>query len=82
MAVEATASAPGLAQLRVTAGRTVVARSTAAVFVAGRQRLAAYLTRAGRRRLRSARGVRVTVMASFRDVVGERATATTRGILR
>jgi uncharacterized delta-60 repeat protein len=82
VAIDATTSGPGLALLTVRAGRRVVAQSTAPVLRSGRQRLPALLTVTGRRSLRSAHGVRVTVTARFRDLVGQEATATARGRLR
>jgi uncharacterized delta-60 repeat protein len=82
VAVTATTSGPGLCLLEVKAGRTVVARSTAPVFRSGTQRLRALLTPTGRRKLRNARNVRVTVTAKFRDFVRSTATARARGTLR
>ena len=81
VAVQATASGPGLALLTVRSGARVLARSTAPVLHAGRQRLAALLTVSGRRLLPHAHGVRVTVTAGFRDLVGQEARATARGRL-
>jgi uncharacterized delta-60 repeat protein len=83
VAVGARASGPGLCLLRVTAGGRVIARSTAPVFSTGPQRLRALLTTAGRRYLRRhAHHVRVTVTATFRDLVGARASARALGTLR
>jgi uncharacterized delta-60 repeat protein len=82
VAVDATTSGPGLAVLRVTAGGRVVATSTAPVLRTGHQRLRALLTVAARRSLRHAHRVRVTVTATFRDLVGRQATARARGVLR
>ena len=80
--MNATTSGPGLALLRVRAGARIIARSTAPVFASGRQRLRALLTVTGRSYLRHTHHVRVRVTATFRDLVGERATATARGMLR
>ena len=83
VAVTARASGPGLCLLRVRAGGRIIARSTAPVFAAGRQRLPALLTTAGRRYLRRHRHhVRVTVTAAFRDLVGDSAQASAAGALR
>jgi uncharacterized delta-60 repeat protein len=83
IAVSARASGPGLCLLRVKAGGRVIAHSTAPVYASGPQRLPALLTTAGRRYLRSHRHrVRVTVTATFRDLVGSRASATAIGTLR
>jgi hypothetical protein len=82
VAIAARASGPGLCLLEVRAGRRVIARSTAPVYVAGRQRLRALLTLYGRRRLRHAHHLRVSVRASFRDVLGARTRASARGVLR
>jgi hypothetical protein len=73
---------PGLARLTVKVGKRTVARSTAAVFFTGTQRLPALLTLTGRRTPKHARRVRVTVTATFRDLAGSTATATARGTLR
>ena len=79
----ARASGPGLCLLRVRAGGRIIARSTAPVFAAGRQRLPAPLTTAGRRYLRRHRHhVRVTITAAFRDLVGASAQASAAGTLR
>lgn len=81
--VVATTSGPGLAEVRITYGKRVLARSTAAVWRTGRQRISVLLTRTGRRLLlRSDVRRRVTVTARFRDLVGRRASARTRGYLR
>ena len=80
--VTARTSGPGLCLLRVTAGGRVVARSTVAVFAAGPQQLRARLTSTGRRALRGAHGVPVTVTATFRDLVGAQASARAAGTLR
>jgi hypothetical protein len=80
--VTTTTSGPGLVRLRVRAGSTVLADSTAPAMRAGRQRLHALLTVAGRHRLRHARHVRVTVRATFRDLHRQAITATARGLLR
>jgi hypothetical protein len=82
IAITATTSGPGLARLTVRWRGVVVARSTAPVYATGGQRLAAYLTLAGRRALRSAHHVRITVTATFRDLAGEQARSTTRATLR
>jgi uncharacterized delta-60 repeat protein len=83
VAVSARASGPGLCLLRVRAGGRLIARSTAPVFSAGRQRLSALLTIAGRRYLRGHRHhVPVTVTAAFRDLVGASAQASAAGTLR
>jgi hypothetical protein len=52
------------------------------VFAAGQQRLRALLTTVGRRYLRHAHRVPVTVTATFRDLVGAQATARATGTLR
>jgi hypothetical protein len=80
--VTATTSGPGLCLLQVKAGRRVVARSLAPAFKRGRQRLRALLTVSGRRRLRHAHRLHVTVTATFRDLVGARARASARAVLR
>lgn len=80
--MEATTSGPGLALLTVRSGRRVLARSTAPVLRAGRQRLPALLTVTGRRLLPHAHGVRVTVTARFRDLVGREAAGTAHGRLK
>jgi uncharacterized delta-60 repeat protein len=80
--VTATTSGPGLCLLRVKAGRHVVARSLAPAFKRGRQRLRALLTIPGRRRLRHAHRLHVTVAVTFRDLVGAQARASARAVLR
>ncbi len=82
VAVSARTSGPGLCLLRVKAGGRVIARSTAPVFSTGPQRLRALLTTAGRRYVRHAHHVRVSVAASFRDLVGIEARAHATGTLR
>ena len=83
VAVDATTSGPGLALLEVRAGKRVLARSTAAVYRTGKQRLGAYLTVTGRSYLKHHRRVRVSVSATFRDLVGAQAKArTAHGTLR
>jgi uncharacterized delta-60 repeat protein len=82
VAVSARTSGPGLCRLRVNVGRRVIAHSTAPVFAAGPQRLRALLTTVGRRYLRHAHRVPVTVTATFRDLVGAQATARATGTLR
>jgi hypothetical protein len=80
--VSARTSGPGLCLLRVTAGARLVARSTTAIFQAGAQHLRAPLTAAGRRALRGAHGVPVTVTATFRDLMGAQARARAAETLR
>jgi hypothetical protein len=80
--ISARTSGPGLCRLRVKAGHRVIAHSTAAVFTAGPQRLPALLTRTGRLYLRHAHRIPVTVTATFRDLVGARASARATGTLR
>jgi uncharacterized delta-60 repeat protein len=75
-------SGPGLALLTVKSGKTVLARSTAPVYFTGTQRVRAFLTLTGRRVLKRAHHVRVSVSASFRSLVGANATARARGTLR
>ena len=83
VAVDATTSGPGLALLEVRAGKRVIAKSTAAVYRTGRQRLRAFLTTTGRSYLKHARRVGVSVSATFRDLVGTEAKArTAHGTLR
>src|SRR3954470_10122444 len=83
VAVDATTSGPGLALLEVRAGKRVIAKSTAAVYRTGRQRLRAFLTTTGRSYLKHARHVRVSVRATFRDLVAAQAKArTAHGTLR
>jgi hypothetical protein len=82
VSITATTSSPGLALLTVKAGKRTIARSTAPVFASGTQRLPALLTLTGRRALKHAHRLRVTVTASFRDLMGSRASARTRGTLR
>jgi hypothetical protein len=82
VALETTTSGPGLALVEVRAGGTVLARSTALVPGAGPQRVPAYLTAAGRRRLRTARRLPVTASVRFADLLGARASARARGTLR
>ena len=82
VAVDADVSGPGLALLTVASRGRIVARSTAPVYGPGPQRLPAYLTKLGRRALRAARNVPVTVRADFRNLVGRTATARSRGRLR
>jgi len=81
IAVMADASGPGLCLVRVKAGGRVVAHSVAPVFSMGRQRLRALLTATGRRTLRHAHNVRITVTATFRDLVGSETKATATGVL-
>jgi hypothetical protein len=80
--VVARTSGPGLALITVKAGRRTIARSIAPVFNGGTQRLHALLTLTGRRALRHAHGVRISVRATFRDLVAVTATASARGTLR
>jgi uncharacterized delta-60 repeat protein len=80
--VVARTSGPGLALITVKAGRRTIARSIAPVFKGGTQRLHALLTPTGRRALRHAHGVRISVRAAFRDLVAASATASARGTLR
>jgi hypothetical protein len=82
VAVSVRTPGPGLCRLRVKVGRRVIAHSTAPVFAAGQQRLRALLTTVGRRYLRHAHRVPVTVTATFRDLVGAQATARATGTLR
>jgi uncharacterized delta-60 repeat protein len=79
--VNARTSGPGLCLLRVTAGHRVIAHSTAPVFSAGQQRLRALLTKVGRRYLRHAHRVRVTITATFRDLLASDANAHAKGTL-
>jgi hypothetical protein len=81
LAIDATTSAPGLCRVRVVARGHVVAHSQAPVYRSGHQRLPIYLTDIGRRMLRRAHHLRVTVSARFRDLVGSDATATATGVL-
>lgn len=80
--VKATTDGPGLALLTVKAGRRTIAKSVAPVLRSGPQRLRALLTRTGRRYLRHRHHVRVSVRATFTDLVARRATSTARGTLR
>lgn len=80
--VKATTDGPGLALLTVRAGHRTIAKSIAPVLRSGPQRLRALLTRTGRRYLRHRRHVRVSVRATFTDLVAQRATSTARGTLR
>jgi hypothetical protein len=81
VAVDATTSGPGLALLEVRARGVLIARSTAPVLRTGGQRLRALLTVRGRRELRHAHRVSVMLQATFRDLVGQIATASARGRL-
>jgi uncharacterized delta-60 repeat protein len=82
--VLANTSGPGLADVRVSARGRLVAHTIAPVMRAGSgQRLSVYFTKAGRALLRAGRGpVRVTVTATFRNLVRADATASATGVLR
>ncbi|HEU4979213.1 MAG TPA: hypothetical protein VFT42_09990 [Solirubrobacteraceae bacterium] len=80
--VKATTPGPGLAFLTVKAGRHTIARSIAPVLRGGSQRLRALLTLTGRRYLRHRHNVRVSVRATFSDLLAQRRTSTARGTLR
>lgn len=80
--VSARTSDVGLARITVKAGKVVVARSTPAAFKVGAQRLPVYLTAIGRKRLKTAKRLRVTVSATFRSLIGATARATAKGTLR
>jgi hypothetical protein len=82
VAVSVRTSGPGLCLLRVKVGNRVIARSIAPVLSTGPQRLRALLTTVGRRYLRHAHRVRVTVTATFRDLVRAQASARATGTLR
>lgn len=77
-------SAPGEADVKVFHGGVLVARGSAELLHAGGgQWTRALLTPRGRERLRPGRGPRrVTVTATFRDLVGQPATARGTGVLR
>lgn len=80
--VVARTSGPGLALITVKWGHRTIAKSIAPVLRGGAQRLQAFLTLTGRRALRHRHGVRISVRATFEDLVAQRASASARGTLR
>jgi len=82
VAVTLRTSGLGLALLRVQARGRTIARSVAPVYLRGTNRVRALLTRTGRRQIRDARGRRITVTVTFRDLLGEETTKTARSRLR
>jgi uncharacterized delta-60 repeat protein len=80
--VRLSVSSPGLALVKVRAGRRVVAQSVLPIFRGGRHLLPVELTKSGNRFLRSHRRVRVSVVATARDLLAGQATARARGTLR
>jgi hypothetical protein len=74
-------SAPGLAHIRVTAGRQVLAEGLEPVFAAGRFALSVRATRAGARLLHGARPVRALVTVRYRDLLAQSDTARARARL-
>lgn len=83
VALRATTTGPGLVLVRVRAGGRTIARMLEPVYAKGTTSLRIRLTRAGERVLRSRRSpLRVTVTATFRDLLAADDAATAHGTLR
>jgi len=82
LAVLANASAAGLCDMVVRARGAVVARALVPIFHAGLQRVHVTLTVRGRRLLRGVHAVPVAVSGTLEELVGLRARAAARGVLR
>ena len=80
--VQLKASEVGLARVKIKAGRRAIAHSLLPVFKTSRHTLPVVLTRYGNAYLRRHRNVRVTVVATGRDVLTNVAVARGRGRLR
>jgi len=80
--VRVSASSPGLSLVRVRARGRVIAQSLEPVYEAATSTAKVRLTRTGERLLRRRRAIAITVTATLRDVLTQRTTATTRGVLR